>query len=139
MAWVSMIEDICERFEADIESISRQLDEEQTQRDLSASREKLNALIRVSQSFVRDLQQHMELATSPDIDLAATNQQLQLENGRLQIRVTQLEDLQQNVQGLEKMRDEAITKAAKREAALGEAQRRIDQLEKELKRTRRGH
>jgi predicted ribosome quality control (RQC) complex YloA/Tae2 family protein len=138
MAWVSMIEDICERFGADIESISRQLDEEQTQRDLSASREKLNALIRVSQSFVRDLQQHMELATSPDIDLAATNQQLQLENGRLQIRVTQLEDLQQNVQGLEKMRDEAITKAAKREAALGEAQRRIDQLEKELKRTRRG-
>lgn len=139
MGWVSTLEDIVERLTSDLDNIKRNY---RTKSSTVEDRPKLQALIRTCEKFIDDVNKHMELATSPEINLAAELLELKKENAVLRAKVKELEDtkkklgeLTEKYQTLEKDFMHVNAKSAKRFAQVKEMEDSYKRLEKSYARS----
>lgn len=146
MGWVSYLEDKLDRLNSDLEQIKKHRDP-RGKRKLATSEDenRLHALIRVCERFVRDINRHLEIATDPELNLADELLQLRNENQVLREKVKVLDDTQssltqivQRCSQLQKDFDRANRRASKHYAQLEELSRRHKKLEKEHSRIKRG-
>lgn len=151
MGWVSLLEDKLERLHSDLDLIRKTRPTRERRKNYSASETErhLDALIRVCESFIRDIHKHLEIATDPEMELAdellekrKENQMLSEKARTLDETKTKLKDLTHMVNKLQKDFDAANGRAGKYYAELEECRRRYKHLEKEavrIKRTRGIH
>jgi predicted nuclease with TOPRIM domain len=132
MGWASYLEDIIERLSSDLDEI-RNASTPDIERPA-----KLRALIRVCERFIADINEHLEVATDPQLDLANELIKLKEANRRLGLKANLLEENQQRLKeletkysNLEKRFNEVNGKSAKRYAEMKELEKKYEKLEKE--------
>lgn len=135
MGWASYLEDIVDKLNSDLNQVRRD-----TSEGLDRSAQ-VRALIRVCERFLAGINEHLELATDPELDLANELIKLREANASLERRLGILEDADSRLQDLaakhselQQRFDEANGKAAKRYAEVKEWEKKYERLEKEYAR-----
>ncbi|GEM_PF-4573395 len=67
MGWVSTLEDIIDRLNSDLHSVKNNLN---VNKSFSTDKPKLEALIRVCECLVMDINEHLKIVKNPKLDLA---------------------------------------------------------------------
>ncbi len=143
MGWVSKLEDIVERANESIHMSEREVANPPAEvwsaiRLLGDKQRKLETLHSEFRSEVKGLDEYIDLATDPRIDLAVElkelrerNALLAEENTRMQLRI---QEQQQRLESEDRLRK----KAEREERERKDAQRQVKQLTKSAKAYRRG-
>lgn len=126
MGWASYLEDIVDKLNSDLNQVKRD-----TSEGLDRSAQ-VRALIRVCERFLAGINEHLELATDPDLDLA--NASLGRRLGILEDADRRLKELTARHSELQQRFDEANGKAARRYAEIKEWEKKYERLEKEYAR-----
>ncbi len=148
MGWVSFLEDKLERLNSDLNQIRRS----RKSRDLKSKKQSipdaerhLFALMGVCDSFMRDINKHLELATDPKLELAdellTIKRENEILNGKLKDHEqaqARLAELTQKCNQLQKDFDHANSRAGKYYAQLEDMNRQYKHLEKDYVRLKRG-
>ena len=135
MGWTSYLEDIIDKLNSDLDRVKRDASVGLNQ---SAH---VQALIRVCERFLAAINEHLDLATDPKLDLAHELFTLRETNALLSRRLNNMEEADRKLKELtvkhaelQKRFDEVNGKAAKRFAEIKEMEKRYGRLEKEYAR-----
>lgn len=135
MGWASYLEDIIDKLTSDLDRVKRD-----SSVGLNQSAH-VQALVRVCERFLATINEHLEFATDPKLDMAYELTKLQETNASLLRRLNNLEEADQRLKELtvkhtelQKRFDEANGKAARRFAEIKELEKKYERLEKEYAR-----
>lgn len=144
MGWASYLENIVERLNSDLNQIKKDYRDIGTKKTVSTYEieKRLHALIRVCESFVRDINAHLEIATDPELSLADEVLELREKVKILEDTQNKLSEMDEKCNRLQMDFDRANGRAGKNFAELEEMKKMYRKLEKDfasLKRSRRLH